>query len=403
MKSGFPPEQFRHVAMKISNDIVNVQPPPIAEVKSWLSQRGVVPGRPLIDLCQAVPDYAPASQLVAHLKTLLDLPETARYSPDEGLPEVRQAVSDWYQRRYGAAPAADEICMTIGASQAFWLAMLTLCQAGDEVIVQLPAYFDHPMALQALGVRCVWAPFREETQGLPDVDAIAALVTPRTRAILLVSPSNPTGAVTPPEVLQQLFELARRRNICLVLDETYNAFLPVGQSPHALFAEPEWQDHFIQLASFGKTFALTGYRAGALVAGPAVVVQALKVQDTMAVCQPCITQQAVRYGCEQLDVWVAANTQMMAERQRLFCDLFTPEDNPFALTASGSFFAWVRHPWPALSSREAARRLVCEHDILCLPGAAFGPGLESFLRLALGNLPAAEIPAAVAALRAVPV
>lgn len=387
--------------MQISSNITVVQPPPITEVKAWLSLRTGGTSRPLIDLCQAVPDYTPAPELIEHLKLQLDQPETARYSPDEGLPEVRQAVSAWYQRRYGAAPAGDELCLTIGASQAFWLAMTTLCRAGDEVIVQLPAYFDHPMALQALGVQCVWAPFREETQGLPDVDAIAALITPRTRAILLVSPSNPTGAVTPPETLRQLFDLARQHNICLVLDETYNAFLPVGQPAHDLFSLPDWQEHFIQVASFGKTFALTGYRAGALVAGPVVIAQALKVQDTMAVCQPRITQQAVRYGCENLDAWVDANARLMAERHRLFCDLFAQEQNPFILTASGSFFAWVRHPWPALSSREVARRLVCEHDILCLPGGAFGPGLEGYLRLALGNLPATAIPAAVEALAAV--
>ena len=139
---------------------------------------------------------------------------------------MREAVSAWYVRRYGAGPRPDQLCLTIGASQAFWLAMLVLCQAGDEVIVQLPAYFDHPMALQALGIRCVYAPFDPASGGLADPEVIAALVTDRTRAILLVSPSNPTGAVLPPATLRRFCELARARNIALVLDETYNAFLP---------------------------------------------------------------------------------------------------------------------------------------------------------------------------------
>jgi aspartate/methionine/tyrosine aminotransferase len=386
--------------MKFSPHITAVQPPPITEVKSWLAEHSLSADKPLIDLCQAVPDYAPPAELIAHLKPLLDLPETSRYSPDEGLHEVRQAVSDWYGRRYGAAPTADEVCLTIGASQAFWLAMMTLCQSGDEVIVQSPAYFDHPMALQSLGVRCIWAPFREETHGLPDVEAIAALITPRTRAILLVNPSNPTGAVTPPEMLRQLFELARQHNIALVLDETYNAFLPAGQPLHDLFACPDWRDHFISLASFGKTFALTGYRAGALIAGPEVIRQALKIQDSMAVCQPRITQQAVRYGCEHLDDWVAANALTMESRHNRFSEQFTQADNPFTIVASGGFFAWVKHPWNDLSSREAAKRLLLEQNILSLPGAAFGPGLDSYLRLAFGNLPDAAIPQAIKALLA---
>lgn len=381
--------------MKFSPQIKSVQFPPITEVKSWLSGVTVTAERPLIDLCQAVPDYAPAAQLVDHLHSLLDDPATSRYSPDEGLEEVRSSVSDWYARRYGAAPAPHEICLTIGASQAFWLAITTLCQAGDEVIVPLPAYFDHPMALQALGITPVWVPFDEASGGQPDLAAIAARITAKTRAVLLVTPSNPTGVVTSAQKLSELYRLARAHDITLIVDETYNAFLPAGTAPHALFAENDWQQHFIQIASFGKTFALTGYRAGALVAGAEVIHQALKVQDTMAVCQPRITQQAIRFGCEHLDGWVAANAVMMQRRHDLFRTLFNVPANNFRLLASGGFFAWVKHPWPHLSSRDAARRLLEEAHLLCLPGEAFGPGLQDTLRLAFGNIHEQDVPAAV--------
>lgn len=381
--------------MKFSTHIQAVQFPPITEVKSWLSAVKATDHQPLIDLCQAVPDYAPAPELVAYLRGVLDDPLTSRYSADEGLPEVRGAVSDWYGRRYGAAPTAEEVCLTIGASQAFWLAIMTLCEAGDEVIVPLPAYFDHPMALQSLGVQPVWVPFDKATAGQPDIDAIAAKITSRTRAILLVTPSNPTGAVTSAQNLLRLYQLAREHDIALLIDETYNAFLPAGEVPHALFSQSDWQQHFIQIASFGKTFALTGYRAGALVAGPAVIHQALKVQDTMAVCQPRITQQAIRFGCEQLDDWVAENAAMMQRRHDLFRQLFNRSGNPFQLLASGGFFAWIKHPWSQLTSRDAARRLLEEAHLLCLPGEAFGPGLQDSLRLAFGNIHEEKIPAAV--------
>ncbi len=381
--------------MKFSPHIKSVQFPPITEVKSWLSAVALNAERPLIDLCQAVPDYAPAPELVDHLRALLDDPMTSRYSPDEGLQEVRVAVSDWYGRRYGAAPTPNEICLTIGASQAFWLAIMTLCQAGDEMIVPLPAYFDHPMGLQALGIHPLWVPFDAGSGGQPDIAAIAARITSKTRAILLVTPSNPTGVVTSPQNLLKLYNLAKEHDIALLVDETYNAFLPAGEVPHALFAEPDWQQHFIQIASFGKTFALTGYRAGALVAGPAVIYQALKVQDSMAVCQPRLTQQAIRFGCEHLDAWVADNAVMMQRRHDLFRELFNHPGNTFQLLASGGFFAWVKHPWPQFSSREAARRLLEEAHLLCLPGEAFGPELQDYLRLAFGNIHEKDIPAAV--------
>ena len=358
------------------------------------------PDRPLIDLCQAVPDYPPAPGLVTYLKQIIDDPLTSRYSPDEGVPETREAVSDRYYRIYGGVVSPGEICLTIGASQAFWLAMVTLCTAGDEVIVPLPCYFDHPMALDILGIKPVFVPFDEDSGGLVTVASVESLVTPRTRAILLVTPCNPTGVVTPPELIHDLFRLARRKGIALVLDETYADFAP-GR-PHDLFTDPAWRDHFVQIMSFGKSYALTGYRAGALVASVQFIGQALKAQDTMAVCQPRITQAAIRYGAENLDDWVAANRTMMACRHDLFRKEFCAPGNAFRLVTSGSFFAWVRHPFPGLTGREAAHRLVCEAGLLCLPGEVFGPGLSGYLRLAFGNIREDVIPEAVRRFRDIP-
>jgi len=374
--------------------IENVHFPPISEVAAWVAARRDT-GLALIDLCQAVPDYAPARELTAHLAGLLDDPQLSRYSPDEGLPEVRAALCDHYRRKYGASLSPADLCLTIGASQAFWLAIVTLCCAGDDVVVQAPYYFDHAMALDMLGLRGVYAPFDPATGGLPSAAVMERLIGDRTRAILVVTPSNPTGAITPPETIDELFELARRRNIALILDETYNEFIPDGRRPHELFTRPDWGDHFIHLASFGKTFALTGYRAGMLAASESFIRHALKAQDTMAVCQPRITQQAVRFGVEHLDAWVSANRAMMARRHDLFRAEFLKPGNPFHLAASGAFFAWVRHPFPGLTGRQVARRLVDEAAILCLPGEVFGPGLEGYLRLAFGNIREETIPEAV--------
>lgn len=382
----------------ISELIAGVHPPPISEVKGWLAE---APAElPLIDLCQAVPDYPPPPELTDHLATLLSDPLTSRYSADEGLPVVREAIAASYRDLYGAALSPSQICLTIGASQAFWLAMVTLCRAGDEVIVQLPAYFDHPMALEMLGIRCVYAPFDDSSGGLPDPAVIESLITERTRAILLVTPSNPTGAVIPPEMVRGLFELAARRGVALVLDETYNSFITGGVRPHHLFEDAAWSDHFVQIASFGKTFALTGYRAGMLVASEEFVANALKAQDTMAVCQPRITQHAVKFGVERLGSWVAENRVMMERRHRVFKSEFEKEGNTFTLVASGPFFGWVRHPFAGKTGREVARKLVREAGILLLPGEVFGPGLEGYLRLAFGNIQEEAIPEAVARFRA---
>ncbi|GFO53388.1 aminotransferase [Geomonas sp. Red276] len=385
----------------ISPRALRVHPPPISEVKGWLSEARS--GLPLIDLCQAIPDYPPPPEMNSHLASLTSDPDISRYSPDEGLPEVREAICTAYRDLYGASLKPDEICLTIGASEAFWLAMVTLCQSGDEVIVQLPAYFDHPMALEMLGIRCVYAPFQEGNGGIPDVATISRLIGEKTRAILLVSPSNPTGAVIPPALVRELYQLAASRGIALVLDETYNSFITGGVRPHHLFEDAGWGDHFIHIASFGKTFALTGYRAGMLAASREFIGHALKSQDSMAVCQPRLTQHAVKFGLERLSGWVAANRLMMERRHQVFRTEFLREGNPFRLVASGPFFGWVRHPFEGSTGREVARRMVTEAGVLLLPGEVFGPGMECYLRLAFGNIKEEAIPEAVERFRNFPV
>ncbi|WP_243370470.1 aminotransferase [Geotalea sp. SG265] len=368
----------------VSDLIEKVHFPPISEVKGWLA--AARPELPLVDLCQAVPDYPPAPALSEHLAGLTADPLTARYSPDEGLPEVRESICARYGRTYGAKLDPAQLCLTIGASQAFWLAMVTLCRKGDEVIVPLPAYFDHPMALEILGIRPVYLPFDEAAGGLPSVLGVKALITPRTRAILLVTPSNPTGMVTPPATIHQLYELAAEHGLALVLDETYSDFIAGGARPHDLFARADWGDHFVHIASFGKTYALTGYRAGMLAASKRFIHHALKAQDTMAVCQPRITQHAVQFGAENLDEWVRQNRVMMEKRHDCFCAEFNQPGNAFRLVASGTFFGWVRHPFQGRTGRDVAKKLVEEAGLLTLPGEAFGPGLTDYLRLAFGNI-----------------
>ncbi|GAB7026905.1 aminotransferase [Geotalea toluenoxydans] len=370
--------------LTISDQIGRVHFPPISEVKGWLA--AARPDLPLIDLCQAVPDYPPATALTEHLAGLIGDPLIARYSPDEGLPEVREAICARYGRTYGAKLDPAQLCLTIGASQAFWLAMVTLCREGDEVILPLPAYFDHPMALEILGIRPVYVPFDGAAGGLPSVSCIESLITSRTRAILLVTPSNPTGVVTPPETIHQLYALAARHGIALVLDETYCDFIAGGARPHDLFTMSGWGDNFVHIASFGKTYALTGYRAGMLAASAQFIHHALKAQDTMAVCQPRITQHAVGFGAENLDGWVRQNRVMMEERHDCFCREFTKPGNAFELVASGTFFGWVRHPFAGRTGREVAKKLVEEAGLLTLPGEVFGPGLTDYLRLAFGNI-----------------
>lgn len=387
--------------MQYSARIEQVSAPPITAVKSWIKGRTYSPARPLVNLCQAIPDYPPAGGLRQYMQKVVMQPQVAVYTPNDGLEKVRVEVAAWYRRRYAGATAlgAENICLSIGASQAFWLAMLLVAEAGDEVILQTPAYFDHPMALAALGIAPVYVADThddgQESAGVSTWAAIEERITPRTRAIVVVTPGNPTGRVQSPAEIEQLYACARRHNIALVLDETYNAFLPPGQAPHHLFNKSDWGGSFIHLASFGKTFALTGYRAGALVADAELIQQALKIQDSMVACPPHLTQLALAWGCRHLDAWVEYNAELMRLRHDTFCTLFRAAEHGFELCSSGAFFAWVRHPWPQANGWQVARHLAEHADLISLPGEAFGPGLHRYLRLAFGNLKQEDVAAAV--------
>lgn len=378
---------------QLNQHLCTVPAPPIGLVSQW--KAAYCGELPLLDLCQAVPDYEPALALRQHLRSVIHEPLTARYTPDEGLLEVREQVCLSYADKYGAAITPEHICLTCGASAAFWLAITTICQAGDEVILQSPCYFDHPMALRALGI----TPIFTSATRFDDIAFVQQQITSRTKAILLVTPSNPTGHVLDDALLQAYALLARKNRIALILDETYSDFIPY--QPHRLFHDPSWEQTLVHIMSFGKTFALTGYRAGLLLAAPDTIREGLKIQDTMTVCQPRLTQYAIQYGLCNLTTWVRERRDDVLGRHQYFKDLFSVQELPFQLHASGSFFAWVTHPFQGMDSFNASRIMAEQHGVLTLPGAAFGPGNEAYIRLALGNVPLTQVPMVIERLRAI--
>lgn len=369
-------------------DVVAVVEPPIAEAKSWVSGRSYPADRPLLDLCQAVPSYPPAEELREHLAERVRLFETAQYTAIAGIAPLRETLAGHMAGVYGGNIGPQNVLITAGCNQAYSLALMALARRGDEVILPLPYYFNHQMWLDALGVTAVHLPFRPDRGGVPDPEEAAALIGPRTRALVLVSPNNPTGAVIPPEVLDRFRDLCAGRGIALVLDETYKDFLDPGEPRHALFRDPAWGDTVVQLYSFSKAFSLTGYRAGSIVAGAGFVDQVAKLMDTMSICAARIAQDGALYALRHLLPWADAKRAMMAGRREALLKEFESGNLGFELVSTGAYFAYLRHPFAGETAASVARRLAQEHGVLALPGTVFGPGQDPYLRLAFANLEA---------------
>ena len=333
-----------------------------------------------------MPAYPPADALTAHLADAVRWPETARYTSIVGRNDLRSALAAALSATYDGLVARDHVAITAGCNQAFCLALVALAGPGDEAILAAPSYFNYQMWLEMLGVSPVYLPFRPERGGVPDPQDAAARITPRTRAIVLVTPNNPTGAVYPPKTIHAFHRLAREAGLALVLDETYRDFLPGDGPPHGLFARSDWAETLVHIYSFSKVYSLTGYRVGALVASGDLLAEVAKAADCVAICAPAIAQEAALYGLRHLADFRAEKRRTVLERVARFRAVFERQDLAYELISAGAFFAYVRHPFTGTPAVDIAHRLIKEQNVLCLPGSAFGPDQEDYLRFALANI-----------------
>jgi aspartate/methionine/tyrosine aminotransferase len=373
----------------INSVLQSVSAPPIADAQAWVAGRTFPADRPLLDVSQAVPSYPPAHAMQRYLAEEIQKPGTALYTQIAGLPILREALAQALAQDYAGHIEAANIAITAGGNEAFSVAMMALAGAGDEVLLPLPYYFNHQMWLQTLGITPVYVPFNRDSGGTPDIAAIATRITPRTRALVLVTPNNPTGTIYSPDFLAQCFDLCQQAGIALVLDETYKDFRDdVTAPPHGLFARPDWEDVLIHLYSFSKVYALTGYRVGSLTAGAAVQKQIAKLLDCITICAPHIGQLAALYGLQHLDTWREEKRLDMRSKKSALQTIFAKPVNGFQLVSSGAYFAYLEHPFRGQSAYDVAHRLADAANLLILPGTMFGPGQEAYLRVAFANLDA---------------
>lgn len=345
----------------------------------------------MINLCQAVPSYPPAEAMQEAIGRFAKEDATSLYTDIFGLPALRESLAAHMSVAYGGKVAAQDVAITAGCNQAFAAAVMALAGPGDNVILSAPYYFNHQMWLDMLRVEVRHLPCR--SPGLvPAPEDALNLIDARTRAIVLCSPNNPTGAIYSPATLAAFHEVARAKGTVLVLDETYKDFRVDAEAPHGLFASGAWRDSFIQLYSFSKVFGMTGYRVGSLIAGPSVLKEVEKILDCVAICAPHISQSAALFGLEHLDDWKAEKIAMIHDRADALRAAFLRPDLSYRLESVGAFFAYVRHPFPGKAAKAVAQHLAGDHDLLCLPGSMFGPGQEDYLRLAFANVDASVMP-----------
>lgn len=366
----------------------NLIAPPIKAARKWLDGMEFPAHRLLIDVSQAAPTAPPPLEMRQVMaKHVLSEGDAHLYGPILGNMDLRRSLADKWSRTYGTEFSHENIAITSGCNQAFCAVIASLCQAGDDVILTAPWYFNHDMwlTLSHVNTRALYC---DETL-IPDVEDAEQLIGDQTRAICLVTPNNPAGVEYSDTLLNKFLTLAQKHNVKLIIDETYLDFRTID-TVHTLWAHPAAQDHLIVLYSFSKAYRLTGHRVGAVIAAAPRISEIEKFLDTVTICPAQTGQFAAQWGLVHLDDWVERERQGTIQKLAQFRQAFDRlRPYGWTLLGSGAYFAYVAHPF-AMSSAQAAKAVLREGHVLALPGAFFSPDENRLghdhLRVAFANI-----------------
>ncbi|KAI0629948.1 PLP-dependent transferase [Trametes polyzona] len=374
-------------AFRLSDAIANTGRPPIPQAYEWAESYKATATRPLLDMSQGVPGVPPPPSVLEALGRAAADPQNCGYLPNAGIIQLREAMASEMKVAYGADAdiTPQDIALTAGCNLAFAAVAMVLADRGEEIILPVPWYFNHEMTLTMLGIKPVLLHTYAKEKFLPSVERCAALITEKTKAIVLVSPNNPTGAIYPPSLIASFAKLARQRNIALVVDETYRDFITT-HAPHRLFAKPpapssvtddafptpdwNWRTTFIHLFSFSKSYCIPGHRLGLICASPDIIPSICTALDSLQICAPRAPQVALAPLVPTLRPFVRATAEAVAHRHTLFKEKLPPR---WRIGSQGGYYAFVRHPFKGRHANEVCKRLAEEMGVLSLPAGFFGP------------------------------
>jgi aminotransferase len=307
------------------------------------------------------------------------------YTSNYGTIELRRALAEHIERRYGVAYDPErEIVITIGTSEALAASLAAVVDPGDEVVVAEPTYVAYTPDIVFAGGVPVFVPTHPEDGWQLDPDAVEAAITPRTRALFLGFPNNPTGAVLEPDRLRALAQIADRHDLVVISDEVYDRLVYGGHRHEAFSAMPGMRDRTILLGGFSKAYAMTGWRVGYACAPADLLDGIIKVHQYIIMSAPTIAQDAALVALAEADADVERMVAEYDRRRRMFVAGLQHIGLPTA-EPRGAFYAFPGIAGSGLSSDEFSERLLFEHHVAVIPGTAFGASGEGYVRASLAT------------------
>jgi aminotransferase len=338
-----------------------------------------VPTPGLITLSSGTPEFPVPPHVLDGARQALDRGETA-YTPWTGIPELRRAIAAKLARenRITVDPDAG-VLVTTGTQEALQVVCQALLDPGDEILVSAPYYDEYRRDALLAGAQIVSVPTREADHFAIDADALAAHVTERTKALILISPSNPTGAVQSRRTLERVAALATERDLVVIVDELYEKYVYEGHRHYSIAAMPGLFERTITINGFSKAYAMTGFRIGYIAAPPAFVRAMLPIKHSMTICAPSVSQWAALAALTGPQEWFQGVLAEYDRRRRMWMEALDGMGLTYG-RPQGAYYLYINIAATGLTAAEFSRRVRDEYRLVIGSGGRIGPEWDAYVR-----------------------
>lgn len=337
----------------------------------------------LVNLTLGEPNFDTPDYIKEAAKKALDEGWT-HYSVNVGLPVLREAVAERYRKTHWDGYTKDNVIISVGALEGLTLSLFALVNPGEEVIVPDPCFPNYYGQILLTGARAVPVPVYEENDYRLQAADVAKAITPKTRGIIINSPSNPLGSVMTKEDIEGIAELALEHNLYVFSDEPYDQIIYEAEKPFSIAEIDAVRPQVIVLNSFSKSYAMTGWRVGYLLADASLVPNMAKIQEGIVSCVPAFSQIAAAEALKSTEC-VQQMRDEYARRRDILIDGINAIPGFSCKKSPGSFYAFVNIKAFGKSSEEFAEELIRNAGVVTVPGSAFGKMGEGYLRLVFAN------------------
>lgn len=335
----------------------------------------------VISLGRGDPDLATPAHIIAAAQERA-LHGTLDLMPAEGLPELRTAIAAKLHRDNNLAVTPENVLVTTGGQEALFLLIQVLLNPGDEILVPDPRYTSYDQAIELAGGKMVLVPTTEDDAFDLDADRLRERITPRTKAILIVTPSNPTAGIVTEKNLRGIAELAIEHNLTVISDEIYEKYVWDGWANLSIGAFPGMAERTITLNGFSKTYAMTGWRVGYIAAPLDFVGNVMRFKQVINLAAPTLSQWAAHAALTGPQACIDDSRKIFLERR----ELMKRGLDEMGLTYGdprGAFYIFANTSVTGMTATEFAYRLLEEEKVLVFPGTGFGAGWDNYVRISL--------------------